>query len=150
MHFRGYLLSSCALVKAFLNRCVLIESAKGRTSPELQELQKPCSVERRFELWLMEFCGEPLSAINSGVQWAHYQELRRLRNSLMHATHSMLGIALKDTARQLNLVRSGVGGLVNLLRRVQSLPPVPFAEQLETAPETWFVSETGKRRTEDP
>jgi hypothetical protein len=53
----------------------------------------------------------------------------------------MLGIGLKETARQLNLVRNGVGGLVNLLRRTQALPPVPFAERLETAPECRFCSE---------
>jgi hypothetical protein len=27
------------------------------------------------------------------------------------------------------------------LRRLQSLPPIPFAEQLETAPECTFCSE---------
>lgn len=144
MHFRGYLLSSCALVEAFLNRCVLLEVMRRPNSPALAELQNPCRIERKFQLWLDEFAGEPLTSINSGTEWDHYQELRRLRNSLMHATHSMLGIGLKDTARQLNLVRQGVGGLINLLRRTQSLPPVPFAERLETAPECQFVSEVSK------
>ena len=76
-------------------------------------------------------------------EWDHYQELRRRRNSLMHATSSMLGMELKDVARQLNLVCRGVGGLMNLLRRMQGLP-TPFAERLETAPEARFVSECGR------
>jgi hypothetical protein len=141
MHFRGYILSSCALVEAFLNRCVLIDVAEGRTSAMLEELQKPCNVERKFELWLQHFAGEPLSAINGGVEWDHYSELRRLRNSLMHATQSMLGIGLKETTRQLNLVRKGVGGIINRLRTIQTLQPIPFAERLETAPECSFCSE---------
>jgi hypothetical protein len=141
MYFRGYILSCCALVEAFLNRCVLIDVAEKRSTPMLEELQKPCNVERKFELWLQHFAGEPLSAINGGVEWDHYSELRRLRNSLMHATHSMLGISLKETARQLNLVRRGVGGMVNRLRSIQGLTPIPFAERLETAPECSFVSE---------
>ena len=99
---------------------------------------RPCSVERRFELWLGEFAGEPLSAIKTGVEWDHYQELRRRRNDLMHPAHSILGFGLKDAARQLNLVRRGVGGLLNRLRGLQKLPSVPFAERLETAPETRF------------
>jgi len=148
MHYRSYLLSACALVEAFLNRCVLLELHKGRRSTVLDELQRPCSVERRFELWLQEFAGEPLSAINSGVEWDHFQELRRNRNSLMHATQSMLGIGLKDAARQLNLVRHGGGGLVNLLRKTQGLPPVHFAERLETAPQTQFCSEQGRGQAE--
>jgi hypothetical protein len=144
MHFRGYLLSCCALVEAFLNRCVMLEAVVRPDAPGLIELQQPCSVERRFELWLSEFAGEPLTAINGGPEWSDYQELRQLRNSLMHANHSMLGISLRETARQLNLVRRGVGGLVNLLRRTQSLPPVPFAEQLATAPECRYVTAVRK------
>lgn len=145
MHFRGYLLASCALVEAFLNRCVLIDVFERRTSPELDELQRPCNVERRFELWLKYFAGEPLSSINRGAEWDHYSELRRLRNSLMHSEHSILGIALKDAARQLNLVRRGVGGLVNALRALQQLPPIPFAERLETAPECAFQTRVTRR-----
>ncbi len=141
MHFRSYILCCCALVEAFLNRCVLIDVAEGRTSPEIAELQKPCVVERKFELWLEQYAGKPLSAINGGVEWDHFTELRRLRNSLMHATSSMLGIGLKDTARQLNLVRHGVGGLLVKLRALQQLPPVPFSETLLTAPECRFRSE---------
>lgn len=141
MHFRSYILSCCALVEAFLNRCVLIDTSELRTSPELVELQKPCAMERKFELWLRQYANQPLSAINGGVEWDHFSELRRLRNSLMHATTSMLGIGLKDTARQLNLVRHGVGGLLLKLRALQQLPPIPFAESLRTAPECRFQSE---------
>jgi hypothetical protein len=141
MHFRAYILSSCALLEAFLNRHVLIDRAEGRTSPEIDELEKPCSVERKFELWLRQYTGEPISAVKAGVEWDHFSELRRLRNSLMHATVSMLGISLRDTARQLNLVRHGVGGMIGKLRTLQQLPPVPFAESLETAPECTFQSQ---------
>lgn len=31
--------------------------------------------------------------------------------------------------------------MVNRLRSIQGLPPIPFAERLETAPECSFVSE---------
>lgn len=141
MSFRGYILSSCALVEAFLNRCVLIDVAEGRTSAELVELQKPCSMERKFELWLAQYTGEPISVLKNGVEWDHFSQLRSLRNSLMHATSSMLGVGLKDTARQLNLVRHGVGGLVLKLRHLQQLPPIPFAETLSTAPRCEFRSE---------
>jgi hypothetical protein len=145
MHFRGYLLVSCALVEAFLNRHVVVDIANGRSSANLTELQKPCSVERRFELWVQEFCGKTIATVKSSAEWSDFQELRQRRNSLMHSAHGILGIELKDTARQLNLVRRGVGGLISLLRQEQSLPPLPFAERLETAPEATFCSEVLKR-----
>jgi hypothetical protein len=140
LHFRGYLLSSCALVEAFLNRGILVANSIGKQSEALAELQKPCNMERRFELWLHEFCGAPLTSIKGGAEWDHYQELRTLRNHLMHATGTMLGLDLKVAARQLNLVRRGVGGLINSLRKLQQRPPLSFAERLETAPETRFAS----------
>jgi hypothetical protein len=139
-HYRGYLLSSCALVEAFLNRSIIIELDKGTKSPELEELKKPCRVERKFELWLRQFCGEELSAVNAGAEWSQYQELVQKRNSLVHAADTMLAIGLKEVTRQLNLVRRGVGGLISQLRKLQGLSPVAFAERLETAPEAQFVS----------
>lgn len=144
LHFRACVLSSTALLEAFLSRAVLVSVAGGKSSPALTELQRPCSVERRFELWLGEFCGEPLASINRGSEWSDYQQLRALRNALTHPTDPMLGIEIKAVARDLNLVRRGVGGLMNALRRLQQLRPVPFAERLETAPETRFVSRVGR------
>lgn len=139
-HYRGYLLSCCALVEAFLNRSVIIDIDRGIKSQALAELEKPCRVERKFELWLEHFCGERLSSINNGAEWSQYKELVQRRNSLVHAADTMLGIGLKDMVRQLNLVRLGVGGLINRLRALQQLSAVSFAERLETAPEARFIS----------
>jgi hypothetical protein len=144
-HFNAYVLCSCAIVEAFINRCVQLDVYRKRRSDALSELQEPRPVGRKFELWLEHFCGEPLSALNDGTEWNYYQLLRKRRNDLMHPPHLMLGIELKTVADQLNLVRRVVGGLINRMRGLQQLPPIPFAERLETAPMTRFVSEAEQR-----
>jgi hypothetical protein len=102
--------ASCAIVEAFINRCVQLDLFRKRSSDALSELQEPRPVVRKFELWLEHFCGEPLSALNGGAEWNDYQMLRKRRNDLMHPPHLMLGIELKAVADHLNLVRRGVGG----------------------------------------
>ncbi len=148
MHIRAYTLCCCALVEAFLNRAVYVATTRNSISPRLAELQFPGRIDERLELWLAEFCNCSLDAINHGVEWAHYIELKDLRNTLVHPTESLLGVNLKDAERQLNLVRHGVGGLVNKLRALQGYRPLPFAERLATAPQARFRSEIprGARR----
>lgn len=141
MHFRAYVLTSCALVEAFLNRAVLVAASEPSPSVEIEELLRPCAMERRFELWLQEFCKAPLSALRHDHQskWSSYQALRKLRNELVHPSEVWVGFHLKQGATQLNLVREGVGGVINVMRRLQKLGPLAYAERLETAPRAEYV-----------
>jgi len=140
-HLRSYYLACSAMVEVFLYRPVHFElQLQANPSEGLKRLGQPSgSFEERLELWVHEFCGQPFSTVKQTAEWSQLCELRRARNSIMHPPDVVLGIEVKDVARQLNLVRRGVGGFMNMLRKMQGYRSLAVADRLETAPEVRFV-----------
>tara|TARA_B100001750_G_C15510244_1_gene603142 strand:+ start:97 stop:1002 length:906 start_codon:yes stop_codon:yes gene_type:complete len=140
-HIRAYILSCTAMVEAFLNRPVLVESTAGSNSALVASLLQPMNVENRFETWVAAFC--PTSASFSGVKqtvhWAHFQELRAKRNAIVHSAEPLQATEIEKMPHVLNLVREGVGGLLLQLRSMQGLGSLGFIDRLASAPRVSFL-----------
>lgn len=137
-YYRAYLTSCIALVDAFINRHILHYNFQGITSDEFTELQRTSRLEDRLELFLRVSAGKDISAINGGVEWTHFKNLRRLRNEMTHINSPSLGYSIHEFADHFNYVRKGIGGLLGIIRHVQNKPSLTFIEKLRTAPFVYF------------
>lgn len=143
-YYRAYLSSCISLIDAYINRHILIYKYKGLNTADFQLLQKTSRLEDRLELFLKIFGNTDLSAINGGVEWIHFKELRRLRNEMTHINSPSLGYSIHEFADHFNYVRKGIGGLLKLIRKAQGKESLSFIERLRTAPIVYFNEITHK------
>lgn len=137
-YYRAYILACTSMVEAFLNRPVLVLAHLRQHVDAIHQLHRPMPFEQRIELWVSTFCRRPLPDLKSTTAWAHFDELRQMRNKLVHASSPQLGVEIRTLERGLNLVREGVGGFMRQLRSMQGLPATNFIERLESAPSVSF------------
>lgn len=133
-HFRAYVLSSCAMIEAFLNTYASLAQWEGPEPEAFLKLKRPLPIRVRIICWLTAFAEKPRSVIAGSVAWDHFNKLRRLRNAMVHPQETYTAFQLKAMAAQLNLVREGVGGLLRLLRLLANEPTTTFIEQIKNAP----------------
>lgn len=133
-YYRSYVFSSISLIDAFINRHIQISRMQGLASPEFQELERTINLENKIDLWLKVFANKSLSSINRTKEWNDFKLLQKERNMLTHAVEPFYGHQIKEIADYLNFSRTGVGGLLNLLRISQNLKSLGFIERLRTAP----------------
>ena len=147
-YYRSYIFSSISLIDAFINRHIQIFRTHGQTSPEFQELEQTFNLENKIDLWLKVFSNKSLSSINSTKEWNDFKLLQKERNMLTHAVEPFYGHQIKEIADYLNFSRTGVGGLLNLLRVSQNLKSLGFIERLRTAPKVTYKQITLRAENE--
>lgn len=141
-YYRAYIFSAISLVDAFINRHILWARFNGVDSPEFQQLTEEFKLENKIELWLKVFPGKELSVINKTKEWNHFKLLKEERNMITHAVEPFYGHEMSEVSNYLNYVRTGIGGLLSLLRRVQNLDTLGFIEKLRTAPKVTYEETT--------
>jgi hypothetical protein len=148
-YYRSYIFSCISLVESFINRHILIFRTQGIDSTEFQALEKTLKLEDKIDLWLKIFSNRSLSAINGTKEWNDFKLLQRERNMLTHAVEPFYGHQIKEIADYLNFSRTGIGGLLNLLRITQNLKSLGFIERLRTAPKIKYEQVTLKAENEN-
>jgi len=138
--YRAYLSSCIAIVEAFVNRHILFAEHRGMNSPDLDLLKNTTNLESKIELWLKIFTKQSIAAINQGVEWDHFQQLRRERNNLLHVNEPYFRHSIREMCTQLNLCKLGIGALLREFRARQGLPSLSFINRLENAPVITFSS----------
>lgn len=133
-YYRNYLSACTSIVDAFVNRHILIASSQGFTSPEFEQLRNATKVETRLELWWRVCVDSDPSPLFKSVQWNHFHELRTKRNEILHAVDPIGLYSIPRMQEFLNKVRTGVGGLMLLMRKAHNKPSLGFIERLRTAP----------------
>lgn len=132
--YKAYVFACMSLVEAFLNRHVHLAQHGGDAAAE-QDAMAVWNLEERLDRWLRRHANADLAAIKNGkAEWNHFQELRVVRNGLIHGASPFLGLEIRSLERTLNLVREGVGEFLMQIRRLQGLEPLGFMERLATAP----------------
>ena len=132
--YRNYLSACTSIVDAFVNRHILIAKSQGFTSPEFERLRNAIKVETRMELWWRVCVNDDPSPLFGSVQWNHFHELRTKRNEILHAVDPIGLYSMPRMQEYLNKVRTGVGGLMLLMRKAHNKPSLGFIERLRTAP----------------
>ncbi len=141
-HFRAFLASCLSLVDAFINRHILVAAHEGFDSPPFTQLKGARGMEERVDCWLQTCSVKTLKDIAHTKEWCHFQELRQVRNALLHATSPFSIYSVKEIGARLNYVRTGIGDLLFLLRSIHNKPSLMFIDRLRTAPEVQFHSIT--------
>jgi len=148
-YYRSYIFSSISLIEAFINRHIQIFRTQGLESPEFQQLEREFKLENKIDLWLKVFSQKSLSVINFTKEWNDFKMLQKERNMLTHAVEPFYGHQINEIANYLNFSRTGVGGLLTLLRRTQNLKSLAFMERLRTAPKITYEQITLKAENEN-
>jgi len=133
-YYRAYLFACLSIVDAFVNRHILLAKHDGFSTPEFDELKSATNVEDRMRLWFAVCSSHRPRPFFKSKEWCHFQELRTKRNEVTHAVEPIGAYALRDIHLYLNKVRTGVGGLLLLMRRAHEKPTLGFIERLRTAP----------------
>lgn len=133
-YYRAYLFACISIVDAFVNRHILLADHDGFSSPEFDELKVATKVEDRMRLWFSVYSTHDAGSFFGSKEWCHFQELRTRRNEVTHAVEPIGAYALRDIHICLNKVRTGVGGLLLLMRQAYEKSTLGFIERLRTAP----------------
>jgi hypothetical protein len=133
-YYRAYVLSCISLIDAFINRHILLLKFIGFCSEDFQKLEGAFNLEDKIDLWMKIHATRDLSAIKKTKEWNHFKVLKEERNMLTHAVEPFYGHQISEVANYLNYVRTGIGGLLRLLRNMQRLSSLGFIERLRTAP----------------
>ncbi|OQP65850.1 hypothetical protein A3860_14750 [Niastella vici] len=133
-NYRGYLLSTIALIDSYINRHILFHAFKGRNTTNFHLLKESRNTEERIELFIDEFCSFPFSEVKQNLMWDHFKKLKALRNEAVHSLSPYLGIELKEIAFNLNLSIHGVGSLLKKLQEGQGRISLGFIERVRTSP----------------
>lgn len=137
-HFRAYLHACVDLLEAFLHRHACWMADRPELADSLRAFPRADDTEARVAWWLAHFAQASLADIAQSHEWGECVRLLRIRRELWHHRGPFFGHSVRDLARQLNLVRDGVGGLLHLLRLLAGRGPLGFVEQLRTAPRVTF------------
>ncbi len=133
-YYRAYIFSSISLIEAFINRHILLHRFHGNNSLDFHQLEKEFNLDNKIDLWLKVFSKKSLSAVNRTKEWNHFKLLKEERNMITHAVEPFYGHQISEISDYLNYTRTGVGGLLTLLRETQNLGNLGFIEKLRTAP----------------
>ena len=133
-YYRAYLFACTSIVDAFVNRHILLAEHDGFSTPEFEKLKTATKVEDRMRLWSAVCSSHDTAPFFASEEWCHFQGLRKNRNEVIHAVEPIGVYALRDIQSDLNKVRTGVGGLLLLMRKAHEKPTLGFIERLRTAP----------------
>ncbi len=134
-YFSIYLILCMAMIEHFMYRYLFIALQDPITKSAAEEVLAPNRrFDDRMDLWLQRMIGVPISSIKSSVEWGDFLKLKNERNKLIHGLQPYYAYSIKDLAKYLNLVRTGIGGLMKLIRDLQQRPSLIFIDRLLTAP----------------
>jgi hypothetical protein len=141
--YRAYLAASISSIDATLNRLAwfALNTPAAPTTPTTQKLlsRKSVPLDEKLRNWLPVLTsGGALS--QASIQWHHYQELKRVRNSMVHVNDPEFLFAPRDAVDVLNLCRHGVGGLLQQISGLLKRHPSPAVLRVARAPLARFAT----------
>lgn len=137
--FRSYLSACTSLIDAFINRHILLAKHDGFQSEAFDKLKVVTKLEDRVQLWFEVCSSKDPSSFFRSKEWCHFQEIRKSRNEILHATEPIGVYSIQEIQLALNKVRTGIGGLLLHMRSAHEKPTLGFIERLRTAPLVDFV-----------
>jgi len=135
--YRGLILEASALFEVFMNRHLIAARSVGE---DVSGLEDRVPFGEASDRWFEHFCPVGRDAIKAGKEWAHHQELRQLRDDMIHGNRAESAITLRTLPESLNRVTTGVGDLMCLVRKHQGRPKLGFMLRLANAPRATFNS----------
>ena len=135
--YRGLIFGASALFEVFMNRHVVAARSVGQ---DVSMFEKRLPFNKATDLWFEHFCPDGRDAIKDSKEWNHHQELRQLRNDMIHGNHAVSMISIPMLPETLNHLRSGTGGLMCIIREHQGRAKLGFMLQLANAQEAIFNS----------
>jgi len=141
--FRAYLAASISAIDATLNRLAWF-ALNDATSPAPSNVvkllsRKTASLDEKLQKWLPLLTGGGAIPQNN-IEWRHYQDLKRTRNSMIHVNDPEFLFSPRDAADALNLCRHGVGGLLRQISELLKRHPPPAVLRVARAPLARFVT----------
>lgn len=141
-YFRSYLLSCVSLVDCFLSRYtnVIRESIDDMNSyTNTATLASTSGMEKRIQAWFTTFAYHKIGAYNKTNEWAHFQKLRKKRNTFVHPSEPVTSYSIKEISQYLNYCKKGIGGLLyNFHSYSEQDPNIGFIQIVKTAPLVTF------------
>ncbi len=133
-YFRAFLAACISIIDAFINRHILLADYEKFSTPALDILKATINQKERLRLWFSVCSTDDPTSFFGSREWCHFQEIRAIRNEVVHATNPIEVYSIEDIHRYLNKVRTGVGELLLRLRIAHRKPTLGFIERLRTAP----------------
>lgn len=135
-NYRGYILSCISIIEAYINRHILFGKNNQLKSEKFERLSNSSKItfEEKIELFLEVFCKSNIKDINQGCEWSDFKLLKGFRNKIVHASTPFLGFEIKDIARNLNLSKKGIGGILKRFQELQGRQSLGFIELIRNAP----------------
>jgi hypothetical protein len=134
-NYRGYLLSSIALVDCYINRHILFYDNQKFKSNDFEELKKLTRVEEKIEMFTKIFCNSSFfSELKKTQIWGDFKKIKGFRNEMVHAQTPYMGVEIKELASNLNLSINGVGALLRRFQEAQGKKTLAFIERVRTSP----------------
>jgi hypothetical protein len=139
-YFSSYIFFCVAMIEHFMHRYLssALQDQKSKNAAEAI-LNYRGRFEDRMDQWLWLFTGYNLSHISNRAEWGLFIKVKNVRNKLIHGVEPYFAFSVKDMAEYLNCVQLGVGGLMKLIRDLQTQPSLLFIERLRTAPTIKYV-----------
>ena len=141
--YRSYLAASISAIDATLNRLAwfALNTPASPATPNTQKLlaRKTAPLDEKLRNWLPVLTGGGAISETS-IQWQHYQDLKRVRNSMVHVNDPEFLFAPRDAAHVLNLCRHGVGGLLQQVSGLLNQHPTRAVLRVARAPLARFVT----------
>ena len=141
-YYRNYLQSSISLVDCFIFRYARFVREKipdFSAFSNLIVLDSLAGIEKRLRAWMQTFATGNLNDYDKTTEWGQFQEIRRLRNTIVHPSEPVTVYSYRAMATSLNLCRKGIGGLLFRFRDYsKSNPRLGFIQKLTTAPNISF------------
>ncbi len=138
-NYRAFLFSSISLIDAFINRHILIFEHRNLESNDFISLKSSMNLDERINLLVKISSYEKyIPILNKSNAWNDYKLLKDLRNNIIHSIEPFFGHSIPEFAKQLNLIRSGVGELLKMILHFQNKMSLGFVEKLRNAPEVFY------------
>ncbi|MDX2174257.1 MAG: hypothetical protein SFY56_14235 [Bacteroidota bacterium] len=137
-NYRAFLFSCIALVDAYINRHIVLDKFKGRTSADFVKLENSRITEERIELFLKVYTTTSFDDLRATQEWDGFKKLKDFRNEIVHSTAPYFGISIRDMASHLNYSKKGIGGLLKLFQEWQGRETLSFIERIRTSPTIHF------------
>lgn len=139
-HFRNYLIACICLIESFLTRHQLLMEKMYSDYESLEEYkQQNRLVDKLCCMYVITSKNRDLTALKFKAEWVHFQEIRRMRNNIVHSNDPYFAYEMVKVAKHLNYVNKGVGGLLHLFRSNQGVQTLPFIERLRNAPNVMYI-----------
>lgn len=136
--YRGFLQSGISLIDCFLHRYTfhvknIIPSTEDYINTAIMDSRKP--IEDRLDSWMVTFAAHKIDEYKNSKHRSKFIELKRQRNSIVHASNPSVPYGAKEVVKYLNYAQDGIGGFLAELRRYSGYSEnIGFIRQIKTQP----------------